>query len=53
MHGVMSNVYVVGTVKACASALSLYVGVRLFATGVDIVQRFRRSRAGDPNAWEV
>jgi hypothetical protein len=31
----------------------IYLGIRVVATGVDIYQRWRRSRAGDPNAWEV
>lgn len=31
----------------------VYGGVRVVATGVDIFQRWRRSRAGDADAWKV
>ena len=31
----------------------VYGGVRVVVTAVDICQRWRRSRAGDVNAWKV
>ena len=47
MHGVMNAFAVIGAVVV------VYGGVRVVATGVDIFQRWRRSRAGDVNAWKV
>lgn len=35
------------------AAYSLYWGVRVVVTGVDVFGRWRRARKGDPNAWKV
>ena len=47
MHLVMNGFAVIGAVVVA------YGGVRVVATGVDIFQRWRRSRAGDVNAWKA
>jgi hypothetical protein len=46
MAGVRTGFTVIGCVVA------VYFAVRLLATSVDVFQRWRRSRAGDPNAWD-
>jgi len=38
---------------AVGGVVVLYAGVRVAATVVDILNRWKRSRAGDPKAWEV
>jgi hypothetical protein len=47
MHLVMNGFAMVGAITVT------YYGVRVIATGVDLFQRWRRSRAGDKKAWEV
>jgi hypothetical protein len=47
----MSALY--GVVGVAVSALVIYGGIRIVATAIDIFDRWKRSRAGDPNAWEV
>jgi hypothetical protein len=47
----MSALY--GVVGVTGSVVVCWFGVRLVATAVDIFDRWKRSRAGDPNAWEV
>ena len=47
MHWVLSGLTIAGAVTVA------YGVVRVGATAVDIFQRWRRSRAGDVNAWKV
>lgn len=42
-----------GVLNALLWTALFYIGVRLFATGVDVFQRWRAARAGDVHAWKA
>jgi hypothetical protein len=43
---------VVDIFGAVGAAVVLYISIRVLATVIDIWKRWRRSRAGDKNAWD-
>ena len=47
LHFAWNAFGMIGTVYA------VYMSVRVVATVVDLLGRWRRSRAGDPHAWDV
>jgi len=43
---------IVTTFAVIGCIASVWYTIRVGATAVDVFQRWQRSRAGDPNAWD-